>query len=68
MVSKIQSIIFLKHLWTKPNAVNWLKNHNFKSDVDEKLKTWRFRQIQPNKKYKYITKKTPEGISFVIQI
>jgi len=62
----IQSILFKKpyHL---SKAKSWLKKHNYKfSDVDQKPEHIRFRQIEPSKKYKYITKAIDPHISFII--
>lgn len=44
----VQSIIFNKNKCTKDEAEKWLKMKKYKSDdIDEKQKTFRFRQIEP---------------------
>ena len=65
--SEIQSIVFNKDSWTKKKAINWLKKHNYEGlDCDEKENTLRFRQNEPNKNYKYITKSLPNEIELII--
>ena len=62
----IQSIIFNKSNITLPEAKRWLKSHGFKYDLDEKKKTYRFRQVKPNKKFKYVTKTINENLKLII--
>ena len=65
--SVVQSIIFNKDSWTVKKAINWLKKHNFEGlEVDEKLDTLRFRQVEPSKKCRYATKSIGKDIEFVI--
>ena len=66
----VQSIVFKKSEWTLSQAKRWLHAHKYKNTPDIKPMTYRFRQKQPNKKYRYITKKIVSGkksISLVIQ-
>jgi hypothetical protein len=63
---QIQSILF-KQPYNKLHAISWLKKHNFKhKDIDDKPNHLRFRQIEPNKKFRYITKKVNDDIEFII--
>jgi len=63
---QIQSILFKKP-YSLQKAKNWLSEHNYRfDDVDQKPNHTRFRQISPNKKYKYITKKINKDIEFII--
>jgi len=63
---QIQSILFKKPYSLK-KAKNWLSEHEYRfDDVDQKPNHTRFRQISPNKNYKYITKKINKDIEFII--
>lgn len=64
----VQSIIFKKTMFTKLQAKKWLIKHDFKTSVDEKPETYRFRQMEPVEGANYITKKIEPGISFVIRV
>ena len=61
----LQSIVFDK-TWTLAKAKAWLKKHKYKSSVDEKANTWRFRQTAPNPKKRYFTVPVHTGIKFVM--
>jgi len=64
---EIQSIVFNKDKWTKQKAIKWLKKHGHEGlECDEKENTLRFRQIEPNKNYNYITKSLPNEIELII--
>ena len=53
--SQIQSVVFDKDSFTKESAISWLKKNKFKTDVDEKEDTYRFRQKPPKfKRYRMI--------------
>ena len=66
-ISEVQSIIFDRSLWTIPQAKSWLKKHGFfNNKVDKKPHFYRFRQIDPSYFNHYITKKTDDGIDFII--
>jgi hypothetical protein len=52
----IQSIVFRKEYWNLKDAKKWLEEHNYKKSVDEKINTFRFRQVEPQKSFNYITK------------
>lgn len=68
-MSKIQSILFDKDLYTLQDAVDFLISHNFKHNkVDIKDQYLRFRQITPKKSYNYITKEITKGIKFIIVV
>ena len=46
---KIQSIIFDKDKWSLENSKKWVLVHGFKlKKVDDKKKTYRFRQLTPS--------------------
>lgn len=67
----IQSILFDKSKWTLEDAYNWLIEHDYKTDfhgkpVDITSKHYRFRQEEPRKEYRYITKNIGDGIEFII--
>lgn len=63
----IQSIVFEKDKWTKTKAIKWLMKHGHEGlECDEKENTLRFRQIEPSKKYNYITKSLPNEIQLII--
>lgn len=66
---EVQSIIFKKNAFTKEKAEDWIREHGYKNNgVDEKVKTLRYRQIQPNQsKYKYRVKKLTPEIEFILQ-
>jgi hypothetical protein len=61
---EVQSIIFDKDKFSLNKAKDWLKNHNYKTDVDEKENTYRFRQNEPNYK-SYSTKEITSGIKMI---
>jgi hypothetical protein len=61
----IQSIVFDKDEWNLPDARNWLRMHNFKTDVDIKENTYRFRQKNPSKFTEFYSKHIGDGITFV---
>lgn len=47
--TEIQTLIFDKEQFTKQQAVDWAKEHDFSaSKVDEKETTWRIRQFNPD--------------------
>lgn len=59
--SEVQSVVFNKQQWTLGEAKYWLYNHGFKVyKVDEKEKSYRFRQTIPDYDH-YITKKIHSG-------
>jgi hypothetical protein len=63
--SEIQSVVFEKEYWTKTEAIKWLKDHDMKTDIDEKQSSYRARQESPNKfdKFRYSDEKKP-GLKF----
>lgn len=64
----VQSVLIPK-IFPMEDAVKWLKSHNYKLlKVDITDKFYRFRQKQPNKSAKYITKVLPNGIELVIEV
>jgi hypothetical protein len=67
--SVIQSVIFDKDNWSLTDAKKWLKDHDFKTSVDEKENTFRFRQKEPDQFSSFRTsdEKKP-GLKFVYGI
>ena len=66
-MSCVQSVLFNKDKYTPQEAKEWLKQHKFKhSKVDKRGKNLRFRQADPDIYTKFRTKKSDDGISFVI--
>ena len=55
MVYKLQTLIFLRNEWSLKQAREYLKIHNYKSDVDIKAHSYRFRQREPKKNGEYKT-------------
>ena len=68
--SAIQSILFDRSYWSLADAKAWLKKHDFKTDVDMKPNTYRFRQQSPKHTYQYMTYSLPnvKGIKLIIII
>lgn len=65
--SNPQSVIFDKSKYTPTQAIKWLKSKGLKYDkIDEKVRTYRFRQFPPSRKCKYRTISIGEGIKFVM--
>lgn len=71
--NNVQSILFNKHLFSVVQAMNWLKQHGFCGSYenvhypDETKNYYRFRQYDPIKNEKYITRNSKtSGIKFVI--
>jgi hypothetical protein len=65
--TKVQSVLFDKSHWTKRKAINWLKKHNYTGlECHETENKLRFRQLEPSKKYKYITQEIPNNIELII--
>lgn len=63
----VQSVLFRKPLWNSDSAVRWLRRHEFTHfDVDEKPDHLRFRQIEPEDSFRYITKTIDNGVQFII--
>ena len=63
----IQSILFNKRLWNLKDARRWLRQHKFKSRKGDENKTiLRFRQVTPNKKYRYRTITLTKGIKAIV--
>ncbi len=57
-MSKIQSVIFSRDIYTVAAAKKWLKSKGLKyGKVDKKVKTLRFRQLDPGF-FKYFRVKT----------
>lgn len=68
----VQSVIFDRKIFTLQQATKWIVAHGFKTRyrnkaVDVKPHTYRFRQKQPSKKYKYRTLNITDGIKFIVR-
>jgi len=68
MPSEIHTIYFDKNKWTTTTARNWLKTHDQKpiKKVHITPNELRYRLVDPKKFSRFITKKTKDGINFVI--
>jgi len=64
----VQSILIPKRFFTLRKAVQWVQNNDYiVKKVDETNDYYRFRQRQPNKKKKYMTKQIGNHIKLIIQ-
>lgn len=62
-----QSVLFSKDKFSKAQAKKWLKDNGLKADgLDEKDKTYRFRQFDPQDKFRYRNKTISPGVIFVV--
>lgn len=67
MSSQVQSIVFPKGRWNLDRARAWLFRHGYKyGKVDKKPHTYRFRQLNPNPRNRYITKRLSNGVLLVL--
>ena len=66
--TSIQSIILDKRYYTLKSAIAFIERNGFHIDygIDEKPKTYRFRQYYPTKRKKYRLKNVKPGVQFVI--
>ena len=66
---RVQSVIIDKKYMNKSQAIRWIKAHGYNIDygIDEKEKTYRFRQVMPNPSFRYITKTLP-GVGHLVMI
>lgn len=63
----VQSVLFQRPMWSITQAKRWLKRHDFKKyDVDIKENHYRFRQIEPEPQFTYITEDADNGVQFII--
>lgn len=68
MPSETQSILINKAIFTKKQAIDWLKSRNFKhKKIHETADYYRFRQKEPTYKA-YRTIKVYKGIKFVLGV
>ena len=65
----IQTILFDNTLWNIKQARSWLRKHGLKyrDKVDETENYLRFRQIPPQKDWRYITK-VLKGVDLGVQV
>ena len=62
----IQSVLFPIN-YNYNNAIKWLSKNGLRyDDIDYKGVHMRFRQIEPNKNFKYITKQINKNVQFII--
>ena len=47
--TEVQTLIFNKEVFTRPQAIAWAKEHDYNFSVDETTNSWRLRQQEPNK-------------------
>lgn len=68
----IQSFVFNKKYWKLKEAKDFLRMKGYKTDVDEKPETYRFRQFDPwrHKSGKFITRRSKfhKGLQYIIAI
>ena len=65
----VQSVLFDRDLWSQVKAIKFLKLHEKKyNKVDYTTNKMRFRQYNPKKNAKYITKNIANGVQYVIEI
>lgn len=66
--TQIQSILIDKKYFTKSKAIGWIDKHGYKVGLDEKEKTFRFRQRNPNDFHKdlFRTITLTKGVKAVI--
>lgn len=69
MAQEVQTIIFSKDSWTLGQAREWLREHDFKTDVDETDTSYRFRQFDPDQcragSFLTLTENMPAGLAMV---
>jgi hypothetical protein len=66
-MSEVQSIVFNKNNFDLEKSLKWLMEHDFKiNKVDEKENSFRFRQQDPKKYKKFITKSPSRGVNLII--
>ena len=66
-MSEIQSVLFNKDYFTKTQAKQWLRAHDFTiGRMDETKNLYRYRQTEPNKYRNFRMKRNDDGIQFVI--
>ena len=65
-MNDLQTVLFDAKLWTVTTARNWLRKHKLRyDDIDIKQNFIRFRQKEPNKRYKYFTMTLNNGVRLV---
>ncbi len=68
----IQSVIFNKHVYSREEAMRWLKSKGYKASYEGKspytqtINFWRFRQESPEKYKSYTNKVIGKGVILVI--
>ncbi len=66
----IQSVLLSKDVFTRKQALYWIKKHNFVVDTKpanfETTNYYRFRQARPLTKYRYRMKEIAKGVYFVM--
>jgi hypothetical protein len=67
-MSKVQSVLFDRDIFTPEAAIIWLVKHNFKvKKIDITKNLYRFRQYHPDKNARYRIKQLPNGVSLVLE-
>ncbi len=66
MASEIQSVIFDRSKWTLKKAKVWLKSKGYKRRFRQTEDFYRFRQTDPSRYKRFITKKEGNGIKLII--
>ena len=65
----IQTILFDNRLWSIKQARSWLRKHGMKyrDKVDATTHFLRFRQMEPQRNWKYITQKL-KGVDLGVEV
>jgi len=67
--TKIQSVLLSRELFTKQQAIDWVKRHGFRyRKVDPTERYWRFRQFDPHKRAKKRIITFTQGIRAIVEI
>ncbi len=61
--SEIQSLLFLRNVWSLSKVTAWLKKYGFRYDnIDESKNYWRARQQDPKQYTRFATSNPPESV------
>lgn len=65
--TKIQTLIFDRDVFSRSEAIDWAKSHDFRSDkVDENENSYRLRQMDPSQFSRFRTIDLREGVKAVV--
>lgn len=63
---KIQTVILSRDSFTRASAQKWLREHGFRSGIDEKTSSFRARQLDPSKFADFRTITLRHGVQAVV--